>query len=74
MNEDNPRQRRLEWERPGTISTLFGSFIVNCIVRDISPGGARLRVPVPEVLPDYFKLDYGDPDVKPKCVVMAQRQ
>jgi hypothetical protein len=38
------------------------------VVRDISASGARLEVALPEVLPDYFRLDRGS-NVKPECRV-----
>jgi hypothetical protein len=38
-------------------------------VKDISAGGARLIVPAVEVMPDFFRLDYGVEGLTPKCRV-----
>jgi hypothetical protein len=70
MGRDNKRRyKRTEWKRPGQIISLVGQPIINCIVQDISAAGARLAVPVPDVVPDYFVLHYGSEQVKPKCRV-----
>jgi hypothetical protein len=69
MNREQRKEKRIVWDRPGAISSLVGKHIINCIVKDISPRGARPLVPMPEVLPDYFRLDYGDQAVQPKCAI-----
>jgi hypothetical protein len=69
MAEDPRRHARVPWNRPGELSSLTGNFISNCFVRDISAGGARLVVPGADVVPDYFRLDYGVEGLRPKCRV-----
>jgi PilZ domain len=69
MDEDLRGHKRIEWNRPGKIISLLGHHICNCWVKDISPSGARLIVPMSEVVPDFFRLNYGAEDVKPKCSV-----
>ena len=49
-------------------TALTGNHIINCVVKDISVGGARLLAPVSEVVPDYFRLNYGSAK-EPKCSV-----
>jgi hypothetical protein len=63
------RQRRIGWRRAGRIVSLTGEAGVDCIVLDISVRGARLMVSIPELVPDYFKLDYGSKTSIPKCRV-----
>jgi hypothetical protein len=69
MNQDLRKHKRIAWNRQGKISSLTGHFISDCLVKDISPGGACLVVPVAEVVPDYFRLNYGSEDLAPKCRV-----
>ena len=69
MDENRRKTKRLEWNRPGRILLLVGSDTVNCFVKNISPNGARLMFPVPEIVPDYFRLDYGAGDIAPRCRV-----
>jgi len=38
-------------------------------VKDISPAGACLIVPATDVVPDYFRLNYGFEELTPKCRV-----
>ena len=49
----NPRQRRLN---EGKIVFNNKMSIINCIVRDLSPQGARLLVASPIGIPDQFDL------------------
>jgi hypothetical protein len=50
------------------MTSLTGLSIGECLVRNISPAGARLTVPMSEIVPDYFRLNYGA-DLEPKCPV-----
>jgi hypothetical protein len=61
--------RRIGLGRPGAISSLAGHSVANCVVLDISVNGARLVVSSPDVIPDYFRLNYGAKTVMPKCRV-----
>ena len=47
--------------------------MADCVVKDISITGALVIVAVPEIIPDYFKLDFGDKKVQPKCRVRWRR-
>jgi hypothetical protein len=67
------RNQRLEWNRPGKLISLVGYPISNCWVKNISPRGARLMIPMSEVVPDFFRLNYGAVDVQPKCSVRWRR-
>jgi hypothetical protein len=61
------------WNRPGVILSLDGrQCIIDCLVKDISAGGARLWVAIKEIVPDYFRLDYGS-KVQPRCSVRWRR-
>jgi hypothetical protein len=62
------KYERLEWNRAGTILQLSGERICVCFVMDISPSGARVAVNEPDLIPDYFRLDYGAGQ-QPKCSV-----
>jgi PilZ domain len=66
------KHKRTAWNRPGVIFSLTGEHIIDCLVKDISAGGARLWVSVEEVVPDYFRLDYGA-KLQPKCSVRWRR-
>jgi hypothetical protein len=63
---DKRKQRRIGWKRPGRILLLAGGASIDCMVMDISVGGARILVSIPEIVPDYFKLDYGSSAI-PEC-------
>jgi PilZ domain len=69
MANDVRRHHRLEWNRVGKLISLVGHPISNCMVKDISPSGARVMVPMPEIVPDFFRINYGAEDVKPMCSV-----
>jgi hypothetical protein len=69
MAEDPRKHTRIEWNRQGEVSSLAGDFICIRFVKDISPGGACLIVPVAEVMPDYFRFNYGVEELTPKCRV-----
>jgi hypothetical protein len=69
MAQDPRKHTRIAWNRQGEVSSLAGHFICNCFVKDISPGGACLIVPAAEVVPDYFRLNYGVEELTPKCRV-----
>ena len=69
MAQDPRKHERIAWNRPGEVSSLTGHSICNCFVKDTSAGGARLVVPAAEVVPDYFRLNYGVEGVTPKCRV-----
>ena len=68
MDQERRKHKRTEWNKPGTVTALTGNHIINCAVRDISVGGALLLAPVSEVVPDYFRLNYGSA-MEPKCSV-----
>lgn len=68
LAQDPRKHTRVAWNRQGEVSSLTGHFICACFVRDISPAGARLIVPS-EVVPDYFRLNYGFEGLTPKCRV-----
>ena len=72
MGQKLRRHERLKWNRVGTITALTGGDIINCWVADVSAGGAKLLVPTPEIVPDYFRLQFGDP-IEPKCSVRWRR-
>jgi hypothetical protein len=69
MSEDQRKHTRIAWKRQGEVSSLTGNFICKCFVKDISPGGACLIIPVEELVPDYFRLNYGFEELTPKCRV-----
>ena len=73
MAQDPRKHPRSEWNRPGDVSSLTGQFICNCFVKDISANGACLIVSVAEVVPDYFRLNYGVEKLIPKCRVRWRR-
>jgi hypothetical protein len=70
--KDLRKYERLEWNRAGTISQLTGQHICGCFVMDISPNGARVAVNEPDVVPDYFRLDYGAGQ-RPRCSVKRRK-
>jgi hypothetical protein len=51
MDQERRKHKRTEWNRPGRLTALTGNYIINCVVKDISVGGARLVAPVSEVVP-----------------------
>jgi hypothetical protein len=69
LAREKRRSRRIDLNRAGEISSLTGQSVVGCLVLDISASGARLMVATPDVVPDYFRLNYGSESVKPKCRV-----
>ena len=73
MGQEKRGHLRTHWQRPGTISSLAGTVVADCVVKDISAGGARLIVTTPDVVPDYFRLDYGSDNTRPKCRVRWRR-
>jgi hypothetical protein len=68
MGKNLRKFERLEWNHAGKISHLTGQYICGCFVMDISPNGARVAVNEPDIVPDYFRLDYGA-GLQPKCSV-----
>jgi hypothetical protein len=69
MARDQRKHERVAWNRLGEVSSLTGHSICGCFVKDISASGARLVVPTLEVVPDFFRLDYGVEGLTPKCRV-----
>jgi hypothetical protein len=67
------KHKRSTWNRPGVILSLTGRRIIDCLVKDLSEGGARIAVPREEVVPDYLRLDYGG-KLQPECTVRWRRQ
>lgn len=68
MSIDKRKTKRVKKNIIATIHSLMDQLIVECIVRDLSEGGARLYVQdFPEVVPDYFKLNMQG--IIPKCRV-----
>jgi two-component system cell cycle response regulator len=54
---DNKRGRsRQRVLKSGKIVFAGGSFSVDCTIRDLSDGGARLKVPTTVAIPDRFTL------------------
>jgi hypothetical protein len=49
--DDKRRFRRQRVLREGRLVFNAGSSVINCIIRELGPGGARLRVPAPTNLP-----------------------
>lgn len=43
---------------------MTGHSVCNCFVKDIFSGGACLIVPLPEDVPDYFRLNCGVDELK----------
>jgi len=73
LPREKRRTRRIDLKRQGKISSLAGHSVAECIVVDISETGARLAVRIPEVVPDYFRLNYGAKSITPKCRVRWRR-
>jgi hypothetical protein len=66
--ERRKRKRIPQADHAGLVS-LTGVAIAECVLRDISPSGARIRVEDPEIVPDYFKLKVPGARELPKCRV-----
>jgi hypothetical protein len=69
MGPEHRTHRRLAWHQPAVIVSLLGGRLSTCMVKDISPSGACLLVDAPQAVPKYFRLNYGDLRVEPKCAV-----
>jgi len=68
MSVEKRKFKRVRKNLPSQVFTLTDQFIVECVIVDLSEGGARLTIAViPEVVPDYFKLKIGS--ISPKCRV-----
>lgn len=50
------KHRRPRTLKDGRIVFNSGSSSIDCIIRDRSESGAKLRVPAPTALPEYFEL------------------
>lgn len=73
MMQERRTSKRQHCKQPGMILSLVGSPIHDCVVIDISAKGACLLVGIQEVIPDYFRLNFGDNRVQPKCRVRWRR-
>lgn len=58
---------RLRCFHLGSIYSVAGTPICDCMIIDLSVAGARVLPLMLEVVPDYFRLDLGP--VRPKCKV-----
>lgn len=67
------RSRRVAWNEPGKIISLTGEFMLDCLIIDISAGGARIAVGLEEAVPDYFRLHITAEALSPKCRVRWRR-
>jgi PilZ domain len=68
MSEEKRKFKRVQKNLSSQIFTLMDEPIIDCVIVDLSEGGARLSVAdLPEVVPDYFKLKLGS--VLSKCRV-----
>jgi len=71
----------LEARRARRLRTLKGARAVSkdhrstwdCVVRDLSPGGARLKIANPAVLPESFDLQLTDENLLIPCVVVWRK-
>lgn len=70
---DRRRAKRRKVLKEGKIM-LAGGVAVNCIVRDISPGGARLELDGPVCLPGEFRLRIVAADLTLPAVPAWQRR
>jgi len=61
-----PRRKTL---KGGRIAFHHGSSTINCTIRDLSPGGARLEVTSSVGIPDEFTLAFDDGSPMRHCVV-----
>ena len=55
-SDSNRKHRRSRAFKEGQIVFNSGSSLIDCVIRDRSESGARLRVPAATVLPDSFSL------------------
>ena len=68
MSEDKRKSTRVQKNIPSQIFTLTDQHIIDCVIVDLSEGGARISISdLPEVVPDYFKLKLGS--IMSKCRV-----
>lgn len=69
MVREERKSKRIKRNDPAELLSLADSHIIECIIKDISEGGARLEIAVPEVVPDFFKLKINKSLVLPRCAV-----
>ncbi len=72
MGQELRSHERIEWNRLGKITSLAGHSICDCWVKDISGNGAHLLVLMMQLVPDYFRLNYGVQKIEPKCRVRSR--
>ncbi|HVI89195.1 MAG TPA: PilZ domain-containing protein [Dongiaceae bacterium] len=60
----NESERRLHQRRRlfkgGKVIFNNRACVINCVVRDLSPSGAKLTFPTPQALPSRFHLEIND--------------
>lgn len=66
-------ERRLKVLKEGRV-LLGDSRSLGCIVRDISPRGARLEFRIPDDLPSEFRLNIVNVDLTVPAVLVWRRQ
>ena len=71
MSPERRKHKRIERNSTATLASLMGDPIIECALKDISIGGARVVVEVPEVVPDYFilRIEELGARLSPKCRV-----
>lgn len=50
-----------------------GASVIDCVVRDVSETGAKLKIPSPLGVPDTFTLSVQVDDIRYKCRVAWRR-
>ncbi|MBP7000577.1 PilZ domain-containing protein [Amaricoccus sp.] len=60
MGEERRQAERRRMLRRGRIVFRKGHGVIDCVVLDISSGGARLRAPAALMIPDRFQLRIDD--------------
>ena len=72
MSTEKRKSNRISKKLPSQIFALTGEHIIECVIVDLSEGGARISLAdFPELVPDYFKLKVGA--ILPKCRVRWRR-
>lgn len=66
INSRDPRHRTL---KSGLIKYANGSITANCVVRDLSTTGAKLKIDTDILVPDRFQLEIPMDSLLVNCVV-----
>jgi PilZ domain len=69
---ENRRDRRQRVLKSGKISFSNGSFVVDCVIRNLSQTGAQLKVPTSVAIPDHF--DFIEAGGKTRRAAVAWRR